>query len=133
MKSPSVPDHDSPGAVYDGGVYVKSPPVPDHDSPGAVYDGGIYVKSPPVPDHDSKMQWSSSLNKRQGHSCSPFDIYLYIIYNCSFEGPHKLQDKWSDDIFVVKEQPDSGTPVFVVEPVNGGRKRTLLRNLLLPV
>ena len=31
------------------------------------------------------------------------------------------------------EQPDSRTPVFVVEPVNGGRKRTLHRNLLLPV
>ena len=56
-----------------------------------------------------------------------------LVRNCSFESPHKLQDKWSDDIFVVKEQPDSGTPVFVVEPVNGGRKRTLHRNLLLPV
>ncbi|KAK3787697.1 hypothetical protein RRG08_031926 [Elysia crispata] len=56
-----------------------------------------------------------------------------LVRNCSFEGPHKLQDKWSDDIFVVKEQPDSGTPVFGVEPVNGGRKRALHRNLLLPV
>ncbi|KAK3773152.1 hypothetical protein RRG08_013739 [Elysia crispata] len=56
-----------------------------------------------------------------------------LVRNCSFEGPHKLQDKWSEDIFVVKEQPDSRTPVFVVEPVNGGRKRTLHRNLLLPV
>ena len=56
-----------------------------------------------------------------------------LVRNCSFEGPHKLQDKWSDDIFVVKEQPDSRTPVFVVEPVNGGRKGTLHRNLLLPV
>ena len=56
-----------------------------------------------------------------------------LVRNCSFESPHKLQDKWSGDIFVVKEQPDSRTPVFVVEPVNGGRKRTLHRNLLLPV
>ena len=56
-----------------------------------------------------------------------------LVRNCSFEGPHKLQDKCSGDIFVIKEQPDSGTPVFVVEPVNGGRKRTLHRNLLLPV
>ena len=56
-----------------------------------------------------------------------------LVRNCSFEGPHKLQDKWSDDIFVVKEQPDSRMPVFVVEPVNGGRKRTLHRNLLFPV
>ncbi|KAK3794238.1 hypothetical protein RRG08_039019 [Elysia crispata] len=54
-----------------------------------------------------------------------------LVRNCSFEGPHKLQDKWSDDIFVVKEQPDSRTPVLVVEPENGGRKRTLHRNLLL--
>ena len=56
-----------------------------------------------------------------------------LVRNCSFEGPHKLQDKCSGDIFVIKEQPDSGTPVFVGEPVNGGRKRTLHRNLLLPV
>ena len=56
-----------------------------------------------------------------------------LVRNCFFEGPHKLQDKWSDDIFVVKEQPDSRTPVFVVKPMNGGRKRTLHRNLLLSV
>ncbi|KAK3790068.1 hypothetical protein RRG08_038765 [Elysia crispata] len=56
-----------------------------------------------------------------------------LVRNGSFEGPHKLQDKWSDDIFVVKEQPDSRTPVFVVELVNRWRKRTLHRNLLLPV
>ena len=30
-----------------------------------------------------------------------------LVRNCSFEGPHKFQDKWSDDIFVMKEQPDS--------------------------
>ena len=56
-----------------------------------------------------------------------------LVRNCSFDGPHKLHDKWSADIYVVVEQPDSRTPVFVVEPVNGGRKRTLHRNLLLPV
>ena len=56
-----------------------------------------------------------------------------MVRNCSFEDPHKLQDRWSDDSFVVKEQPDSRTPVFGVEPVNGGRKRALQRNLLLPV
>ena len=33
----------------------------------------------------------------------------------------------------MKEQPDSKTPVFVVERMTGGRKRTLHRNLLLPV
>ncbi|KAK3738639.1 hypothetical protein RRG08_006735 [Elysia crispata] len=39
-----------------------------------------------------------------------------------------------DNMFPLCSEPrDSGTPVFVVEPINGGRKRTLHRNLLLPV
>ncbi|GFS25953.1 Pol polyprotein [Elysia marginata] len=56
-----------------------------------------------------------------------------LVRNCSFDGPHKLHDKWSADIYTVKEQPDPRTPVFVVEPDNGGSRRTLHRNLLLSV
>ncbi|GFR68622.1 Pol polyprotein [Elysia marginata] len=43
-----------------------------------------------------------------------------LVRNCSFDEPHKLHDKWSADIHTVKEQPDPMTPVFVVEPDNGG-------------
>ena len=52
---------------------------------------------------------------------------------CAFDGPHKLKDKWSEDIFIVTERPHSNMPVYRVRPESGGRERTLHRNLLLPV
>ena len=35
--------------------------------------------------------------------------------------------------YVVIEHPTAGTPVYKVQPVNGGNIRTLHRNLLLPL
>ena len=49
------------------------------------------------------------------------------------KGRHKLQDKWEPEEYVVIEQPIAGTPVYKVQPVNGGNIRTLHRNLLLPL
>ena len=46
---------------------------------------------------------------------------------------HKLQDKWEPEEYVVVEQPIAGTPVYRVQPVTGGKIRTLHRNLLLPL
>ena len=56
-----------------------------------------------------------------------------LVKECSFEGPHKLKDKWSDEIFLVVDKPHSDMPVYRVRPESGGRLRTLHRNLLLPV
>ena len=47
------------------------------------------------------------------------------------KGRHKLQDKWEPEEYVVVEQPIAGTPVYKVQPVNGGNIRTLHKNLLL--
>ena len=44
-----------------------------------------------------------------------------------------MQDKWEPEECVVIEQPIAGTPVYKVQPVNGGNIRTLHRNLLLPL
>ena len=44
-----------------------------------------------------------------------------------------MQDKWEPEEYVVIEQPIAGTPVYKVQPVNGGNIRTLHRNLLLPL
>ena len=56
-----------------------------------------------------------------------------LVKECSFEGPHKLKDKWSEDLFLVVEKPHVDMPVYRVRPESGGRLRTLHRNLLLPV
>ena len=56
-----------------------------------------------------------------------------LVKECSFEGPHKLKDKWTDDVFIVVEKPHPDVPVYRVRPESGGRMRTLHRNLLLPV
>ena len=42
-----------------------------------------------------------------------------------------MQDKWELEEYVVIEQPIVGTPVYKVQPVNGGNIITLHRNLLL--
>ena len=44
-----------------------------------------------------------------------------------------LQDEWEPEECVVIEQPIAGTPVYKVQPVNGGNIRTLHRNVLLPL
>ena len=59
------------------------------------------------------------------------DIVLVKIV--AHKGRHKLQDKWEPEEYIVVEQPISGTPVYKVQPVNGGNIRTLHRNLLLPL
>merc|ERR1711954_85729 len=44
-----------------------------------------------------------------------------LVKECSFEGPHKLKDKWSDEIFLVVDKPHSDMPVYRVRPESGGR------------
>ncbi|XP_041366972.1 uncharacterized protein LOC121381693 [Gigantopelta aegis] len=57
-----------------------------------------------------------------------------LVKVVAFDGRHKLADKWEDDVYVILDQPNPSIPVFVVGKENGeGRKRTLHRNLLLPI
>ncbi|VDI56915.1 Hypothetical predicted protein [Mytilus galloprovincialis] len=50
------------------------------------------------------------------------------------DGKHKIADRWEDDVYVIIGQPNSDVPVYTVQKENGeGRRRTLHRNLLLPV
>ena len=49
-------------------------------------------------------------------------------------GKHKIADQWEDDAYTVLQQPNSDIPVYVVSKEDGtGPKRTLHRNLLLPI
>lgn len=57
-----------------------------------------------------------------------------LVKIVAFEGKHKLADRWEPDPYIVIGQPNENIPVFVVKKENGeGRRRTLHRNLLLPI
>ena len=57
-----------------------------------------------------------------------------LIKLTGFKGPHKLENQWSKDIYIVAEQPDQTIPVYRVRPEGRtGPVRTLHRNFLLPV
>lgn len=70
--------------------------------------------------------------KSRGAKVEPGDRVL--VKKVAFDGKHKLADRWEQEIFIVLEQPNTEIPVFTVQPESGnGRKRTLHRNLLLPI
>ena len=57
-----------------------------------------------------------------------------LVKILAFEGKHKLADRWEDEPYVVLQQPNPEIPVFVVQRESGeGQKRTLHRNVLLPI
>lgn len=57
-----------------------------------------------------------------------------LVKIVSFEGKHKIADRWEEDVYIVQKQPNPTIPVYTVFKENGeGRKRTLHRNLLLPI
>ena len=76
------------------------------------------------------QKYKSSYDKSiKGPQLQEKDVVLLKIV--AHKGRHKLQDKWEPEEYVVVEQPIAGTPVYKVQPVNGGNIRTLHRNLLL--
>ena len=62
---------------------------------------------------------------------SPGDLVLVRIVK--WTARHKIQDKWEEEEYIVVSQPDPEIPVYKVKPVDGGKVRTLHRNLLLPL
>jgi hypothetical protein len=71
-------------------------------------------------------------NKVRGGTVQVGDRVLVKVV--SFEGKHKLADRWEHDPYVILSQPIEGIPVFKVRKENNeGRTRTLHRNLLLPI
>ena len=57
-----------------------------------------------------------------------------LVKIVAFDGKHKLADKWEEDVYEVLDKPNSDIPVYTVQRENRtGRKRTLHRNLLLPL
>lgn len=57
-----------------------------------------------------------------------------LVKIVAFDGKHKIADKWEEEVYEVLEKPNGDIPVYVVQREDRtGRKRTLHRNLLLPV
>ncbi len=57
-----------------------------------------------------------------------------LVKRVAFDGKHKLADKWEEDTYRIVRQPNDAIPVYVVQKENGeGKKKTLHRNLLLPI
>lgn len=69
--------------------------------------------------------------KIRGATLGPGDRVL--VKEVAFDGPHKLKDKWSTEIYEIIRQASENIPVYKIRPCNGGKIRTLHRNLLLPV
>ena len=60
--------------------------------------------------------------------------HCVLVKNVGLRGKNKLANRWGDHIYVVIEKPNEDIPVFVVKREDRhGSKRTLHRNLLLPV
>ena len=78
------------------------------------------------------QKYKSSYDKSiKGPQLQEKDVVLVKII--AHKERHKLEDKWEPEEYVAVEQPIAGTPVYKVQPVNGGNIRTLHRNLLLPL
>ena len=57
-----------------------------------------------------------------------------LVKVLTFDGKHKLADRWEEDPYIVQNQPNKDIPVFKIKKENGeGRIKTLHRKLLLPI
>ena len=57
-----------------------------------------------------------------------------LVKKVAFQGKHKLANRWEDDVYRVKDHPNTEIPVFVVEREDdSGVTKTLHRNMLLPI
>ena len=64
-------------------------------------------------------------------SLEPDDVVL--VRKMTHTGKHKIQNSWEDDEYVIVTQPNSDIPVYIVQPISGGKQKTLHKNLLLPL
>ena len=81
----------------------------------------------------SQSRQKCNYDKRvRGAVVQPGDRVLVKVV--AWEGKHKIADRWEDEPYTVLEQPNPEIPVYVVHREDKvGPKRTLHRNLLLPI
>ena len=76
---------------------------------------------------------SKKLYDRRSRGVELLPQDLVLVKKVAWTGRHKIQDKWEEGEYVVLSRPDPYLPVYKVQPVEGGKIRTLHRNLLLPL
>ena len=81
--------------------------------------------------HRQGSQKEAYDKQTRGASLLPGDRVL--IREVGHKGPHKLANRWSREVYLIKDQPDSNTPVYRLAPEHGKGTKTLHRNMLLPI
>ena len=77
--------------------------------------------------------------QKKGYDVKARDVTLQegdkvLVKIVAFDGRHKIADRWKEEPYVIVRQTNPNIPVFEVKKINGhGKKRTLHRNLLLPI
>ena len=81
----------------------------------------------------SQERQSRNYNKRA--RAASLDVGDQVLVKVvSFDGKHKIADKWEEVPYIVMDQPYADIPVYAVQKENrSGPRRTLHRNLLLPI
>ena len=46
---------------------------------------------------------------------------VVLVKKVGFQGPHKLENRWENEHFVVKVKPNADIPVYTVVPQHGKR------------
>ncbi len=88
-------------------------------------------------DHSSKSQKGQKRNYDRKNrvvsaTLNPGDRVL--VKQVAWQGPHKLANRWDDQVHIVLRQPSADIPVFDVQEESlSGPVRTLHRNMLLPI
>ena len=90
-----------------------------------------YEKAELLAQQEAARQKKLYDKKSRDFTLSPGDLVLVRIVKWTTR--HKIQDRWEEEEYVVISQPDPEIPVYKVKPVDGGKVRTLHRNLLLPL
>ena len=76
---------------------------------------------------------SKKLYDRRSRGVELLPQDLVLVKKVAWASRQKIQDKWEEGEYVVLSRPDPFLPVYKVQPVEGGKVRTLHRNLLLPL
>ena len=76
---------------------------------------------------------SKKLYDRRSRGVELLPQDLVLVKKVAWTERHKIQDRWEEGEYVVLSRPDPYLPVYKVQPVEGGKVRTLHRNLLLPL
>jgi hypothetical protein len=85
-------------------------------------------------EQEAKLQARNEKNYDKRAAAQPLGEGDLVLVRCTaHKKRHKIQDRWSHDVFEIEKVPDPDFPVYTVRSQMDGRVRTVHRNLLLPV